>query len=141
MILPAIAKRVSTYQSHGRRPHYAARLFASDCWSSTPRSHPTSSTCLASGSTSPSASSSSLSVRQPFACNTCSRWSTSSVVYPRNRLWRIAQDVLTSGMYITSNSVLCKSSLHVCLRMPKAFSTTPRPHRNFLLYNDSKTMG
>jgi hypothetical protein len=101
----------------------------------------TSSTCPASGSTSPFASFSSLFARQPSACNTCSRWSTSSVVCPRSRLWRIVQDVMTSDRYVTSNSVYYKSSLYVCLRMPKAFSTTPRPRRNFLLYNDSRIVG
>jgi hypothetical protein len=86
----------------------------------------------------PSASSTT-SPSNPSNHKTSSNCSTSSWDYPKRTLCKMVQQRITSGRKVTLNEDLPSSSWNICLRSPKAFSTTQRPSRSLRLNRCSTT--
>jgi hypothetical protein len=75
----------------------------------------------------------------PSLCKISRKRATSSGSYPLSTLCNKQQQITMSGTNVTCKSIVSRSSLKLCLRMPKAFSTSLRPLDNFLLNIRSST--
>jgi hypothetical protein len=81
----------------------------------------------------------SISGSMPSLCKISKRRATSCGSCPRSTLYNKQQHTTTSGTKVTWRSVVSSSSLKLCFKIPKAFSTTLRPLDSFLLNSLSST--
>jgi hypothetical protein len=96
-----------------RRPHISSALLLRALGGST--TAPRSSLASCSSSRCPSS---------PSYCNTRRSLATSSGLCPSSMLCKMQHVAIKSGMNVIPWSDLISNSRHVCLSMPKAFSTT-----------------